>query len=153
MRENFRFRKNKFFEFFIIILEKVPGLGNGLGCNTQASGAPNDGVFMPNHVFFMSNQRFALPKAGLRCQNLSWAADILTAVRKHILPRSIPCTMSYGVLVQFLVDPLMLKFSSKTSNFGKIHNCNYWMRQRFKVELPGTRDGRGLLAFSPALFT
>ena len=79
-RENFRFRKNKIFEFFIIIREKVPGLGNGLGCNTQASGAPNDGFFMPNHVFFMPNQRFALPKPGFRCQNLRWAADILTAV-------------------------------------------------------------------------
>ena len=68
---------------FIIIREKAPGLGNGLGCNTQASGAPNDGFFMPNHVFFMPNQRFALPKPGFRCQNLRWAADILTPAPRH----------------------------------------------------------------------
>ena len=30
----------------------------------------------------MPNQRFALPKPGFRCQNLRWAADILTGGAK-----------------------------------------------------------------------
>ena len=39
-----------------------------------------------NHGVFMPNQRFALPKPGCRCQNLRWAADILTAA--HLLDQS-----------------------------------------------------------------
>ena len=62
-RENFRFRKNKIFEFFIIIPEKVPGLGNDLGCNTQASGAP-----LPKKIMVFSCQINVLG-----CQKLVFA--------------------------------------------------------------------------------